>query len=151
MSAVTNIFEQGPISYQVSESVTGGQLVEPDTSNAGMVHPAAAGSVTVLGVALSDAEPNNDDAESTTSYGAHFTDASWPRPEVAVAYRGVFRLTAGSDLDFGELVVAKASGAVTAYTAGTSTFDAVVGRCVEPAGVTSGSKGKIQVGSVGSA
>lgn len=150
MPAVTNLFEHGPITYPVSASTSGGQLVE--AVSGGTVAPAAAGSVVVLGVAVKNAEPSDAGATSTTAYGADVVDASWPRDEVAVAYRGVFRVTYAAAAAFGDLLVAAANGQVTPYTAGTTTFDAIVGRCVEPGGVAAaGDRGKTQIGTAGAA
>lgn len=152
MTSVTPLFEHGPITYTVSAAVDGGQLVAPDTTtgNEGKVKPAGASSTSVLGVAITPAQPNTDGATGTTTYGAPVVDASWPDNDVAVAYRGVFKLTAAANCSFGDLLVAAADGQVTPYTSGTTTYDAVVGRCVDPAGIASGARGKVLLGSVAS-
>lgn len=150
MPAVTNLFEHGPITYTVSASTSGGQLVAAQSD--GTVAPAAADSTAVLGVAVKNAEPSDAGASSTTAYGEDVVDVSWPRPEVAVAYRGVYRVTYAAAASFGDLLVAAASGQVTPYTAGTSTFDQIVGRCVETGGVAAaGDRGKTMIGTAGSA
>lgn len=128
----------GPDTYEVSAAVTGGQLVMPDGTT-GKVKPATAAAVTVLGVALADAEPAGSDPTSPLNI-------SWAQPQVAVGYGpGTYDLTYSAACAFGELVVADANGAVKPYTAGTSTFDAVVGRCTEPAGVASAGLGKTRL------
>lgn len=150
MAAVKNIFEHGPITFPVSTSVTGGQLVEPNGAGTAVV-PAAADSQAVLGVAMLDAEPNTDGATGTTAYGATVVDASWPRTNVAVAYRGAFKLTASGALSFGALVKAGANGAVVAAVVGTDPTEAIIGRCVEVGGIADGERGLILLGGVGAA
>ena len=118
----------GPATYAVSTAVTGGQLVMPDGTT-GLVKPATAGATTVLGVALSDANPAGSTPTSPLNLG-------WSQPEVAVAYGPAdVDLTYTTAAAFGELLVADANGAVKAYTAASDTYDKVVARCTEPAGV----------------
>lgn len=140
MTAKQEISAHGPETYQVSGAVTGGQLVVPDGQQ---ITVAAAGATDVLGVAVQDA----DLASNQNTSGTNVT-AAIDRQEVAVAYRGVYRLTfdgAGSGAAFGALLVAGASGTVDAYTAGTSTYDAIVGKCVEPAGATAGNEARVRL------
>lgn len=128
----------GPATFTVSTAVTGGMLVMPDGTT-GQVKPATAGATTVLGVALSDANPAGSDPTSPLNIG-------WAQPEVAVAYGPAdVDLTYTGAAAFGELLVADANGAVKAYTAGTSTYDAVVARCTEPAGMSAAGVGRARL------
>lgn len=143
MSGVNPVLWTGPDTVAVNVAVTGGQLVMPD-STTGKVKPATAGAVNVLGVALEDGQPTS--AQTSTNF-------STARPDIAIAYGPVdVRVTYAANAAYGELLVAAASGqvtpvaAVTTPTAGDVTASrAVVGRCTEPAGVTSGNVGRMRL------
>lgn len=128
----------GPATYAVSVAVTGGQLVMPDGTT-GLVKPATAGAKTVVGVALSDGEPSGSTPTSPLNLG-------WAQPEIAVAYGPAdVDLTYTGAAAFGELLVADANGAVKAYTAASDTYDAIVARCTEPAGMAAAGVGRARL------
>jgi len=132
MSGVTVKFEHGPATYTVAEAVTGGQLVEARASS--VVGVAAAGSVKVLGVALKDA--TNATPATTDSY---------PLPSTVPVARGVtVRVTYAAAANFGDKLIAAASGQVTPAGA-TPDARTVVGQCTEPAGVSSGAVGLARI------
>lgn len=132
MSGAHRNIERGPATYEVSAAVTGGQLVEFDASNAGKVKPAGAGSIVVAGVALADANPAGTDPTNPVQVG-------WAREFVAVAYGPTdVDVKYASAAKPGDLLIAAASGQVTKYTAGTDTYDKIVGRCSAHAAVSSG-------------
>jgi hypothetical protein len=123
----------GPDTVEVSVAVTGGQLLEPD-STTGKVKPATAGSAKVLGVAIDDGTPR-----ASVDFGTH-------RPEIGVAYGPCdIKVKYAANCAWGVLLVAAATGQVTPYTAGTSTHDQIVGRCTEPAGVTATNEGRMRL------
>lgn len=127
---------QGPDTFEVSSAVTGGQLVEPDTG--GKIKPAAANSTKVLGVALNDAQPAGSAPNNPINTG-------WPSPQVAVARDVDVRVTYNAAANLGDPLVTTANGQVKPYTAGTSTFDQVIGRCTEPLGVAAGAVGRARI------
>lgn len=138
--------ENGPLTFHASKPINGGQLVAPD-GNTGKIEPAGASTVTVLGVALTDARPyNEDEVYGTTAYGAHVMDASVPQDDVAVAYQGVIELPTTGSLTFGQLVQPAANGAVAPHSSGV-----VVGRCVTADGVPSGGRAAVLLMLLGSA
>jgi len=129
MSGIIQVYEHGPRTYTVSEPVTGGQLVEGRVSSA--VGVAAAGSTTVLGVALKDA--TNATPSATDGY---------PLPSTCPVARGCeVRVTYAANCAFGKAVKAAAAGQVTPWVSGTDAADLIVGYCRELAGVTSGNTG----------
>lgn len=135
MSGVHVITRSGPDTYQVSATVTGGQAVMFDSSNAGMVKPTTGVVDGYLGVALTDAVPAG--SGSNTAFGTAPSTTS-------VAYGPcTVPMTASGSIAFGDLVTAAASGAVA--TIGAATFDKVIGRCVEPAGIASAATGRIRL------
>jgi len=136
MSGVHYTLQHGPDTVEVSAAVTGGQLVEVDGTT-GKVKPAGAGAVDVLGVAANDANPAGSDTD---------TNYANARPHVAIYYTPVdIPVTYAGAATFGQKLVAAADGEVTPYTAGTSTFDQIVGVCTEPGGVAAGAKGRIRL------
>lgn len=151
MSGVHPRYQHGPRSYQVSGLVKGGQVVIPDDANPGMIKACdAAGAATVLGVALDDANAYADQSGDTTGYGAPVVDASVLPDHTAVAYGGAtVPVTFSGDADFGQKVAADGSGGVAAYSAAAAgsvgTFDAIIGVCDEPDGVTSGKIGLVRL------
>jgi hypothetical protein len=137
-------FKHGPVSYQVASAVSGGQLVMPNSTTAGdvKVKAATAAATTVLGVAATDAAPLTEPALPTgTDDNNPLLESSALMPNTAVYNHVVINVTYTGAANFGELLVAGASGQVTAYTAGTSTYDTVVGRCVQPGGVAAAGVG----------
>jgi hypothetical protein len=147
MAGAALAYECGPITYHVGNSaggsgttglVRGGDLVVPDTSTgaAGDVMTCGtANALNVLGVTMTDGA-NEALAQGGTTIGEPFTLLLSPlQPYVAVASEGVFRLKASSAVALGQLCVADNVGGVKAYTGGgTSTFDMIVAKLVDPAG-----------------
>lgn len=144
MAGIAYYLRSGPDTVTVSTSVTGGQLLEADPNNTGQARPASAGSTTWLGVAMNDAAPRS----GTTGGGA---DLSQPAPNVAVHYgpTDVQGVTYAAAAAFGQPLVAAADGQITPYTppgsTGANTYDQIVGRCTEPAGVTAGATGRVRL------
>jgi hypothetical protein len=143
MSGVTPVYSCGPITYEVNVAVTGGQLVEPD-STTGKIKPAVAGTALCLGVATTDAIPTSTNQNPTGSILV-----SPIAPHVAVAYEGVWRLTATGAIGFGVLVKTAANGTVAPWVSGTDAAGLIVGRCIETAGIANGAKGQIRLGRIG--
>jgi len=148
MANAVPAYESGPITYQVNQAVVGGQIVQLDTG--GMVKPAVANSVIALGVATKDAIPTGTNQNPTVVGVPQSINLSPISAYTAVAMTGVWRLTngGGGALALGDLVVCAASGAVQKYTAGTSTFDQIIGKCVDPAGIAAGQVGLILIDTV---
>jgi hypothetical protein len=124
MSGIIQVFERGPRTYTVTEAVLGGQLVEGRTASA--VGVAAAGSTTVLGVALKDA----------TNAAPSATDAYPLSANCPVARGCEVRITYAANCAFGKAVKAAATGQVTRWVSGTDAADLIVGYCREVAGAT---------------
>lgn len=141
VSAITPRYIDGPITCDVTEAVTPGQLVETRTStlHGAAQYPvgvAAAGSSLVVGVALGAATPS-DTVQAT---GLVYT---LPQA-VAVAMEGIVPgVTYAASATFGQLLKAAASGQVTPFVSGTDAVEKIVGRCWEPAGVSSAGVGKM--------
>jgi len=127
MPGVVPYVREGPITYQVISTVSGGQLVMPDTG--GAVKICTANATTCLGVALHDAGVRtSQDAQNPANLAQ--------QPDyLAVAYGFDLRVTYNTAAALGVILAADANGQVKAYTAGTTPFDQTVGRCTEPLGV----------------
>jgi hypothetical protein len=149
MAGVRPVFEKGPITYLATTvanggNITGGTLVEPDGTT-GKIKTCTADSAACLGVATGNASASDfSNADTTDTWGNTVVNAQFPPNEVAVAYQGVWKLTATGAIAFGALVAAAANG--TVKTIGAGVFGTVIGRCVEPGGITGGAKGKILLG-----
>jgi hypothetical protein len=148
VSAVPQVTKTGPRTYvpAVGENIVGGQLVEARAG--GRIGVAAAGSMKVLGVALTDAiAPEARSTEATIVNGRPLLDAATLPVNVAVAYGGdEVPVTYAAAAAFGDkLVVGATAGQVApAAPVGTdTTVDArrVVGICSAPAGVAAGAVG----------
>lgn len=139
MTAKQEISAHGPETYHVAGPVSGGQLVVPSGSD---IDVAGDSATNVLGVAVADADLLSNQNTSGTSVTAVID-----RPDVAVAYRGVYRLTYSAAASFGVRLVAAASGQVRPLdTAGGDTLDMIVGICVESAGISSGgTEGRVRL------
>lgn len=133
----TWVFQDGPITFPVASAVAKGQLVMPDSTTPSSVKVATAGSTNVLGVAMKAAV----NAGGTGSQSD--TDRAGIGPTTSVALSGVVRVTFASAANPGDMLVAAANGAVTKYTAGTSTFDQVVGSAMSV--VSSGAVGWMEI------
>jgi hypothetical protein len=147
MAGIRPVQEQGPLSFSANVNINGGQLVEPDAGNPGFIKPATAATTKCLGVAISDASglptPNQSgaDAWGNPTYNAH-----QPPNEVAVAYRGVWRLTAQGAIPFGAYVIVGTVAGTVADGGATPNPLQVVGRCVDPKGIADTVRGKILLG-----
>lgn len=139
MSGVYPVTQMGPDTHTVSATVTGGQLVFPDSSNAGMVKPTTgtqADGATCLGMAMNDAVPAGS--------GSNLAFGTAPNTTSVVYGPATVMLKAGTGgVLYGQLVCAGANGTVIQGT--TPTFDQIIGRCVEPAGIAAGSTGRVRL------
>lgn len=130
-------FQQGPVTYDVNVAVTAGRLVEPDAAT-GRIKHAAAGSVKVLGMARTNAQPAG-------SAPTGQIDASWAQPGVAVIYGPAdVDLTYSGAATFGDLLVATADGQVGPAGA-TPAVGTIVARCTAEAGVAAGAVGRARL------
>ena len=140
MSGVPQVTKTGPKSFVPDENIAGGQLVE--ARSAGRIGVAAAASLKVLGVALTDAQrPEALTGEPATVGGFPQLNAA-PLPiVVAVAYGGIeTKVKYLAAAAFGEALIAAAGGTVTPAGA-TPDARTIVGRCTAPAGVAAGAVG----------
>ncbi|GAB2907009.1 hypothetical protein GCM10027047_01600 [Rhodococcus aerolatus] len=135
MAGIPQVTKTGPRSYTPTEPIAGGQLVEARTG--GRVGVAAAGSLKVLGVAVTDGVSPDAAFGQPTVVGGFPTVTAVAAPHtVGVAYGGIeVPVTYSATAAFGDALVSTGAGKVG--PAGT-TPDArtIVGRCAEPAGVT---------------
>jgi len=139
MAGATPSYQDGVVTYEVNVAVSGGQLVEPD-STTGKIKPATANAILCLGVSPTDAIPTATDQNPSGSINLSpkaSTCAPWPF--------GVWRLTAVGAIAFGERVKCAAAGAVAPWVAGTDAPERIVGRCVAAAGIANGAKGDIRL------
>lgn len=151
MSSVVPYNKQGPDTFVVSALIDGGVLVEPDGANPGKVKAATAGTTKCLGVTQYPAAPSGS-IQGNTSYGEIVIDMSTLQEETAVAWQGTYPLKATGAIAFGDLVVCAANGTVATAAAVTTptpadvtSTRAIVGKCVEPLGITGGSVGLIRL------
>lgn len=115
--------------------IVGGLLVE--ARSGGRVGVAAAASVHVLGVALTDAQAPEALVTTTTvdAQGRNLLTTAVLPTSVAVAYGGdEVQLTYSANANFGDLLVTTASGTV-APAGSAPDARTIVGRCTEPLGV----------------
>lgn len=137
MPHVTNKIEHGPLTFDCGEdTIIGGRLVEVKSD--GTIKHTTANTKKCVGVAIDDARPL--DGQSVDGYNV---TAAIIRSETAVGYRGVWRLEFSAAADCGDLLVADADGKVTPYTSGTTTFDQVIGMCIEAGGVLINKRGRV--------
>lgn len=132
MSAIPMATKQGPKTFNVAETVRGGQVVEARTG--GKVGVAAADSALVLGVSIGDATPpgNND---STDVFGNAVISAVTVPEYTAVAYGGIeVKCVFSAAAAFGEAVVSAGDGKVK--PAGAAPTGRILGYVTDPAGVT---------------
>lgn len=130
----------GPETFEVNVQVDGAMLVEPDGST-GRIKPAVVDSTKWLGVALYDAMPASTTGEDTTYTSAPRIATDVPRPEVAVAWQGSFKLKAAAALNFGDVVYCAANGGVQKAT----TTGRAVGQVIAPGGIASGAYGLVRL------
>lgn len=145
MAAVPQTFKTGPETYVPAEAVVGGQVVEARASS--RVGVAAAGSLKVLGIAVTDGI--NPEAfvgtPTTPTNGLPTIDATQLPGHVVVAFGGI--VVAGvkyaNAAAFGDRLIAAANGAVTPAGA-TPDARTVIGICDEPAGVAQNATGRVR-------
>lgn len=145
MSAVPQVTKTGPRTYTPAEQIVGGQVVEARA--AGRVGVAAAGSVRVLGVALTDGiNPEQVLATPTTVNGRPLLNAAAFPTRIPVAYAGdEVRVTYSAAAAFGDLLVVGATAGQVAPAGATPDARTIVGRCTEPAGVAAGAVGLLRI------
>lgn len=137
MSGIVPVFEHGPITYEVVEAVTGGQLVEARAG--GKIGVAAAGSLVSLGVATKDAIPTTTDQQAA---GVNYA----PKPPyVAVGRNAFYRITYAANANFGDALIVAANGQVTPAGA-TPDARTLVGYCADPNGAVAGSTAITYIG-----
>lgn len=140
MSAVAQVTKTGPRTYVPVENITGGQLVEGRVlSGVAAIGVAAAGSTTVVGVALVDGQaPSAISTTPTTVNGRPVLNAAIIPPAIAVAYGGIeVPVTYAAAAAFGQKLIAAANGQVTPAGA-TPDARTIVGTCTQPGGVAAG-------------
>jgi hypothetical protein len=158
------VFEKGPLSFSVTNiaglggganiGIKEGLLVEPDAAT-GRIKLATLDSALCLGVAVGNATASDySNADTANFWGDTVVNMHYPPNEVAVAYQGVWLLTAtAATIAFGALVSCGAGGLVKAWVnvaaAAQSNTHIIIGRCVEPGGIAANGKGKILLGGVG--
>ena len=143
MAGLRPHLEHGPETHLVSVNIVGGTLVEPDGVT-GKVKASTLNSTTVLGLALGDAAAvAGMQAVTQDAWGRNYGGGLNPPNEVAVAYRGSWWLknTSGTAWTYGQRLYAGASGIVQ----GTTTTGALVGICIEPAGVANNGEGRVRL------
>lgn len=144
MTAIAQVTKTGPKTFTAAETIAGGQLVEgTDTSR---VKPAAAGSLRVLGVALTDAQAP-EAVVTTPATGADgrpvLNTASLPTT-VALAYGGIeVKVTYSAAAKLGQKLVSTGAGKVGPAGA-TPDAATIVGTCTEPGGVAANGRGLIR-------
>lgn len=117
----------------------------PDNSNDDdAAYVAGANAVNVIGVAMNDAQPYNSLVDTTT--GQTPVMAYPVADRVTVVNHCEVNVTYAAAATCGEKLVAAANGQVTPYTAGTSTFDEIVGYCL--ATTAAGAVGPAYIGGI---
>lgn len=147
MAGVLQVTQGGPKTFTPAsgEVILGGQLVEARAG--GRIGVAAAASVKVLGVALSDAiAPEQFPPANTTDALGRTVFSAVPIPTVvAVAYSGdEVPVKYSAAANFGDKLVATALGTV-APAGATPDARTIVGICTEPAGVAIGATGLVRI------
>lgn len=136
MPAIPQVTKTGPRTYTPADNatITGGQLVEAVAG--GRIQPAGAGSLVVLGVAVTDAIAPEDVVTTAAVVGGRSVLNTAVLPQnVAVAYGGVeVPVTYAANASFGQKLIAAANGTVTPAGA-TPDARTIVGTCTQPGGV----------------
>lgn len=145
MAAIPQITQGGPKTFTPAEVILGGQLVE--ARSAGRIGIAAADSVKVLGVALTDGQ-SPETAQGGTSVDAIGRPVinAMPIPTgVSVAYAGTeTKVTYSAAATFGAKLVSTGAGKV-GPAAPDATAAEIVGICTQPQGVAAGAVGLIRI------
>lgn len=134
-------YKTGPTSWPVTgyngvgtpTTITGGQLVIPNTGTAAgtMVTPAGALAVTCIGVAA------NDGAAPRSSQDSQNPAVLSQQPDIVAVHYGVdIDVTYTTNVLAGALIVCAAAGAV--QDAAANVFGTIIGRCTQPGGVIFG-------------
>lgn len=154
MSGNLPVLKFGPISYQASGLILGGQLVIPTGSTGATAAPPAAGSaqtvmacttanigalangaISVLGVAGNDANVlTMPGLPSTNTYQQQQLDIAQEPDYVSVYTMGVFNIQYEASCSFGAALIAGIAGGVTPAGA-TPDARTVIGRCAQAGGV----------------
>jgi hypothetical protein len=139
VTAINMIRRFGELALPPNAAITGGLLIiGVSVSGVDTAEIAGAGALTVLGVSLIDADTDADIA-------AYSPIAAWPAADrLTIGAHGEFPVTYAANCNVGVWLVAAAAGKVTPYTAGTSTFDQIVGYCTQT--TTSGNIGAAYIG-----
>jgi hypothetical protein len=126
MTGVNPRYVQGPVTYQVVETIVGGQLVEARAG--GVVGVAAAASVKCIGVATKDATPTVA-GTGTDAYGNPTLALQYVTNTVAVGGSdSIYPVTYSANAAFGDRLVCTANGTV-APAGATPDARTVVGYC----------------------
>jgi len=138
MSGVVPFLTDGPDTCEVSAAVAGGQIVVPDGTT-GKVKPSVGGDTTVLGVALTDAQPAG-------SAPTNPINTAWPDPYTSVADDVDIPVTYAAAATYGQRLKAAANGQVTPWVSASDTdYRLIIGRCTQPAGVAAGAVGRARI------
>lgn len=109
----------------------------PDGSN-DVAYVATANSTAVLGIAMHDALPYGSILSAIPILAVPGND------RLTIGAHGEFDVVYAANATIGVPLVAAANGQVTPYTAGTSTFDQIVGYCTES--TAAGNTGRAYIG-----
>lgn len=122
-------------------AISGGVLViGAVVSGVDTLEVAGALALNVLGVALIDGTTDALIASTTPL-------VAWPEADrITIGAHGIFPVTYTANCTVGTWLVAGAAGAVTPYTAGTSTFDEIVGYCTQSITISAGAVGFAYIG-----
>jgi hypothetical protein len=134
MPGIIPLYETGPVTFSVSEAITGGMIVEaaPDGIT---VRVARAGSTACVGLALHDALPAGT-SQAPTIPGVSASVNAAPLPSyVAVANFGVFNLQYATAAVFGATLQAAAGGLVANLVTPPPDPTMIVGMCYQSGGV----------------
>lgn len=139
-------YQAGPQSAIAGVELKGGQLVMPGSAGtATMVIVATADAINCVGVAVTDAEPASAASSGTDAFGFPYISTAVPGEVVGLGQEGIFYLKAAGTIAYGGLVKVGALGTVVAFVDGTDANGRRVGKCVDPAGITSGNYGLIKL------
>lgn len=131
-------FQKGPITRQVYETITPGQVTRVGTAgNAGKVGVAALNSVP-FGVATTPGMLATATVTGTAPSGYTSTDVGMPSDYVACAREGAFYLLAAGTIADGDFIKCAAAGAVVKWDPATDQANPQLGQCIDPDGATNG-------------
>lgn len=147
MAGIVQVTQGGPKTFTPAsgETIHGGQIVEARAG--GRIGVAAAGSVKVVGVALTDcmAPEQFPPADTTDAFGRPVVSAVPYPTSVAVAYGATeVRVKYSAAAEFGDRLAATAGGTV-APAGEDADPRSIVGVCTEPAGVAADAAGLIRL------